>query len=114
MGMYDFNTPRYNVDAVIDALRKELRDIAVDNETDIAEIKRRIAQDEKLLVQLKKAVDELPDYTEQYNEISVELDDVKEKVRMMYEHPVVLDMKPMDIEYIVIGGASDAVGSIQD
>ena len=102
--MYDFNTPRYNVDAVIDALRNELRDIVVDSETDIAEIKRRIAEDEKLLVQLKKAVDELPDYTAQYEEINSELDEVKRKLEIMYNNPIVLDTIPMEIEYITVGG----------
>lgn len=104
MGMYDFNTPRYNVDAVIDALRQELRDIVISSESDIEAIKKRIASDEAMLIQLKAAIDGLPDYTAQYEEINSELDEVKRKLEIMYNNPIVLDTVPMEIEYITVGG----------
>ena len=78
MGAYDFNTSRYHADAVIDALRKELRNIVIDSQTSIDNIKLQIANSEKLLKQLKDTVDSLPDYTAQYNEINEELEDAPE------------------------------------
>lgn len=90
MGAYDFNTQRYHVDTVIEAMRKELRAIVIDSQTSIDNIKLQIAQTEKTLNQLKATVDNLPDYTAQYNEIMSELDLIKAKLQELIEHPIEL------------------------
>ena len=73
MGVYDFNLPRYNVESVVKQLRDELRNIANISKDNIVEIKKRIEQNEIVLNQLKNAVNNLPDYTEQYNTLMEEL-----------------------------------------
>lgn len=90
MGVYDFNIPRYNIDGVIDALRKELRSIAENSQIGIDEIKKRIADDEIMLARLKAAVDGLPDYTAQYEELSSELLRIKTELQNLLDHPIVL------------------------
>jgi len=90
MGVYDFNIPRYNIDGVIDALRKELRSIAENSQIGIDEIKKRIADDEIMLARLKAAVDGLPDYTAQYEELSAELLCIKTELQNLLDHPIVL------------------------
>lgn len=90
MGVYDFNIPRYNIDGVIDALRKELRSIAENSQIGIDEIKKRIADDEIMLARLKAAVDGLPDYTAQYEELSAELLRIKTELQNLLDHPIVL------------------------
>lgn len=90
MGVYDFNIPRYNIDGVIDALRKELRSIAENSRIGIDEIKKRIADDEIMLARLKAAVDGLPDYTAQYEELSAELLRIKTELQDLLDHPIVL------------------------
>lgn len=90
MGVYDFNIPRYNIDGVIDALRKELRSIAENSQIGIDEIKKRIADDEIMLARLKAAVDGLPDYTAQYEELSAELSRIKSDLQELLDHPIVL------------------------
>ena len=90
MGVYDFNIPRYNIDGVIDALRKELRSIAENSQIGIDEIKKRIADDEIMLARLKAAVDGLPDYTAQYEELSAELLRIKTELQDLLDHPIVL------------------------
>lgn len=90
MGVYDFNIPRYNIDGVIDALRKELRSIAENSQIGIDEIKKRIADDEIMLARIKAAVDGLPDYTAQYEELSAELLRIKTELQNLLDHPIVL------------------------
>lgn len=95
MGAYDFNTPRYRADAIIEELRKELRNIVVDSQTSINDVKMEIAYTEKLLKQLKNTVDNLPDYTVQYNEINAELEKLKKQMQTLIDNPV-------ELEYIVL------------
>lgn len=98
MGAYDFNTSRYHADAVIDALRKELRNIVIDSQTSIDNIKLQIANSEKLLKQLKDTVDSLPDYTAQYNEINEELEKLKQQMQTMIDNPVELGYVVLELE----------------
>lgn len=98
MGAYDFNTSRYHADAVIDALRKELRNIVIDSQTSIENIRLQIANSEKLLKQLKDTVDSLPDYTAQYNEINEELEKLKQQMQTMMDNPVELGYVLLNVE----------------
>lgn len=91
MGVYDFNIPRYNIDGVIDALRKELQSIVINSQTSIDEIKQRIADDEVILNRLKDAVNNLPDYSAQYNELYEEMARIKIALQDLIDHPIVLE-----------------------
>lgn len=62
MGVYDFNISEYNIDSIIAVLRKELQNIVINSQTNINEIKRRIAEDEKSSIDhnaLARSYDEL-------------------------------------------------------
>lgn len=91
MGVYDFNISSFNIDSIIAALRKDLQDIVVNSQTSIAEIKAKIAEDEVLLKRLKNAVDNLPDYTAQYNELKDEITKLNLALDELIKHPIVLD-----------------------
>ena len=120
MGVYDFNIPRYNIDGVIDALRKELRSIVLNSQSSIDDIKRRIADDEALLNQLKAAVEALPDYSEQYNELYNELSRIKVALQDLIDNPITLDtvQTGLTTEVEKINGqyiyANHAVSAIND
>ena len=73
MGVYDFNTTAYDINEIIRQLKHELQSIVVNSQSSITEIKQKISADEALLDRLKKEVDELPDFTEQYNELLKDL-----------------------------------------
>jgi len=91
MGVYDFNISEYNIDSIIAVLRKELQNIVINSQTNINEIKRRIAEDEVLLNYLKNAVDSLPDYTSQYNELRDEINKLNLALNELIDHPIILD-----------------------
>ena len=91
MGVYDFNISEYNIDSIIAVLRKELQNIVINSQTNINEIKRRIAEDEVLLNYLKNAVDSLPDYTSQYNELRDEINRLNLALNELIDHPIILD-----------------------
>lgn len=90
MGVYDFNISEYNIDSIIAVLRKELQNIVINSQTNINEIKRRIAEDEVLLNYLKNAVDGLPDYTSQYNELRDEINRLNLALNELIDHPIIL------------------------
>lgn len=98
MGAYDFNIPKYNVGNVIEKLREELHNIVINSETSIDKIKQQLVNDERLLKELKNTVDNLPDYTEQYNEILVTLDALKMKIDEMEANPISLGYIQIQIE----------------
>ena len=91
MGVYDFNTTAYDINEIIRQLKHELQSIVVNSQSNITEIKQKISADEALLDRLKKEVDELPDFTEQYNELRVELDKLKVVLDEISKHPIILD-----------------------
>ena len=91
MGVYDFNTTAYDINEIIRQLKHELQSIVVNSQSSITEIKQKISADEALLDRLKKEVDELPDFTEQYNELRVELDKLKVVLDEISKHPIILD-----------------------
>ena len=91
MGVYDFNTTAYDINEIIRQLKHELQSIVVNSQSNITEIKQKISADEVLLDRLKKEVDELPDFTEQYNELRVELDKLKVVLDEISKHPIILD-----------------------
>ena len=91
MGVYDFNISEYNIDSIIAVLKKELQNIVINSQTNINEIKRRIAEDEVLLNYLKNAVDSLPDYTSQYNELRDEINKLNLALNELIDHPIILD-----------------------
>ena len=91
MGVYDFNTTAYDINEIIRQLKHELQSIVVNSQSSITEIKQKISADEALLDRLKKEVDELPDFTEQYNELRVELDKLKLVLDEISKHPIILD-----------------------
>ena len=98
MGVYDFNLPRYNVDSVVKQLRDELHDIANSSKENINEVKKRIEKNEKILNQLKDAVDNLPDYTEQYNMLMEELNKIKADLQNLIDHPIKLGFIVLNVE----------------
>ena len=98
MGVYDFNLPRYNVDSVVKQLRDELHDIANSSKENINEVKKRIEKNEKILNQLKDAVDNLPDYTEQYNMLMEELNKIKVDLQNLIDHPIKLGYIVLNVE----------------
>lgn len=106
MGVYDFNISSFNIDSIIAALRKDLQDIVVNSQTNIAEIKTKIAEDEALLKRLKNAVDNLPDYTNQYNELKDEITKLNLALDELIKHPIVLDN-------IDVRGASGLISEVQ-
>ena len=106
MGVYDFNISSFNIDSIIAALRKDLQDIVVNSQTSIAEIKAKIAEDEVLLKRLKNAVDNLPDYTAQYNELKDEITKLNLALDELIKHPIVLDN-------IDVRGASGLISEVQ-
>jgi hypothetical protein len=120
MGVYDFNIPRYNIDGVIDALRKELQSIVINSQTSIDEIKQRIADDEVILNRLKDAVNNLPDYSAQYNELYEEMARIKIALQDLIDHPIVLEdiQVGLSTEVQKINGqylyANHAVSAIND
>ena len=91
MGVYDFNTTAYDINEIIRQLKHELQSIVVNSQSNITEIKQKISADEALLDRLKKEVDELPDFTEQYNELRIELDKLKVVLDEISKHPIILD-----------------------
>ena len=91
MGVYDFNTTAYDINEIIRQLKHELQSIVVNSQSNITEIKQKISADEALLDRLKKEVDELPDFTEQYNELRVELNKLKVVLDEISKHPIILD-----------------------
>ena len=91
MGVYDFNTTAYDINEIIRQLKHELQSIVVNSQSSITEIKQKISADEALLDRLKKEVDELPDFTEQYNELRVELNKLKVVLDEISKHPIILD-----------------------
>ncbi len=91
MGVYDFNTTAYDINEIIRQLKHELQSIVVNSQSSITEIKQKISADEALLDRLKKEVDEFPDFTEQYNELRVELDKLKVVLDEISKHPIILD-----------------------
>ena len=91
MGVYDFNTTAYDINEIIRQLKHELQSIVVNSQSSITEIKQKISADEALLDRLKEEVDELPDFTEQYNELRVELDKLKVVLDEISKHPIILD-----------------------
>ena len=97
-GLYDFNTPRYNIDAVIDALRNELRSIVINSQSSIDDIKKRLANDEAMLMTLKAAVDGLPDYTAQYELLMAELARLKAMLDEIADHPIELGFIQVEVE----------------
>lgn len=106
MGVYDFNISSFNIDSIIATLRKDLQDIVVNSQTSIAEIKAKIAEDEVLLKRLKNAVDNLPDYTAQYNELKDEITKLNLALDELIKHPIVLDN-------IDVRGASGLISEVQ-
>lgn len=106
MGVYDFNISSFNIDSIIAALRKDLQDIVVNSQTSIAEIKAKIAEDEVLLKRLKNAVDNLPNYTAQYNELKDEITKLNLALDELIKHPIVLDN-------IDVRGASGLISEVQ-
>lgn len=100
MSIYDFNTPRYNINSIIDNLRKELRDIVSNSQTSIAQIQEQIAASERTLKYLKDVVDNLPDFSSQYEELLGELNLVKSQLNEMQMHPIILgSVQVEDPEY---------------
>ena len=96
MGIYDFNMPKNNIDTVIEKLREELRTIMASSQSNINELARRIASDEKLLNELRNLVNDLPDYTAQYEELKSELRQVKDQLQNLADHPI--DLGTIDIQ----------------
>ena len=96
-GLYDFNSPRYNIDAVIDALRNELRSIVINSQSSIDDIKKRLAGDEAMLMALKQAVDGLPDYTAQYEVLMEELSALKAMLDEIADHPIELGFIQVEV-----------------
>jgi len=97
-GLYDFNSPRYNIDAVIDALRNELRSIVINSQSSIDDIKKRLAGDEAMLMALKRAVDGLPDYTAQYEVLMEELSALKAMLDEIADHPIELGFIQVEVD----------------
>ena len=97
-GLYDFNSPRYNIDAVIDALRNELRSIVINSQSSIDDIKKRLAGDETMLMALKRAVDGLPDYTAQYEVLMEELSALKAMLDEIADHPIELGFIQVEVD----------------
>lgn len=97
-GLYDFNSPRYNIDAVIDALRNELRSIVINSQSSIDDIKKRLAGDEAMLMALKRAVDGLPDYTAQYEVLMEELSALKAMLDEIADHPIELGFVQVEVD----------------
>lgn len=114
MSIYDFNTPRYSIEGLFNNLRKELNELVISSQTSIKNIQDHIAKTDQALAYLKATVDNLPDFTPQYNELKAELDSLKALIaninQFIVDHPIILGITEIDD----MGRIGSAVSSINN